>query len=412
MLRIIIWIASVFGWVSRITKRGSGVMVTGRIILKLSPHAVATLARNRRVVLISGTNGKTTTTSLIYHALATQSKVVSNFTGANLFAGVAAALSKDLSAPVAVLEVDEMVLPWAITQTEPELVVLLNLGRDQLDRLSEVRVVAQKWKEAMKTLPSNCAVLADADDPFVTWAARDWSDVIWFSSGAMGHIDASTCPECGAILQWSDGGNDYDCECGFRKPNADWVLRFRAPGELGELTGPHSQKVAVQSAIPGFAAIGNAARAIIAADVFGIELPESARSIARVSSVDGRFGALQIRKTRFRLLLSKNPASWRETLATSAMGPEAVALVVNANTQDGKDTSWLWDVDFSPLRGRKVVVTGERRLDLSARLTVNEIPHQIAKDEAGAAAIFGAVHADLIASYTAFHRLAKLVKRS
>ena len=148
MLRIIIWVASVLGWVSRVTKRGNGVMVTGRVILKLSPHAVATLAKNRKVVLISGTNGKTTTTSLIYHALAAQSKVVSNFTGANLFAGLATALSKEMSASVAVLEVDEMVLPWAIAQTKPELVVLLNLGRDQLDRLSEVRIVAQKWKEA------------------------------------------------------------------------------------------------------------------------------------------------------------------------------------------------------------------------------------------------------------------------
>lgn len=406
MLRIIIWVASVLGWVSRVTKRGNGVMVTGRVILKLSPHAVATLAKNRKVVLISGTNGKTTTTSLIYHALAAQSKVVSNFTGANLFAGLATALSKEMSASVAVLEVDEMVLPWAIAQTKPELVVLLNLGRDQLDRLSEVRIVAQKWKEAMKTLPPKCAVLADADDPFVTWAARDWPHVIWFSSGATGHIDASTCPECGAILDWNDGGNDYVCECGFRKPSVDWILRS------GELTGPHNQKITVHSAIPGFAAIGNAARAIIAAGIFGIPLQESARSIAQVSSVGGRFGELKIGKSTFRLLLSKNPASWRETLETSASGPNAVALVVNANTQDGKDTSWLWDVDFTPLRGRKVVVTGQRRLDVSARLTVNEIPHQIAEDEAEAAEIFGAVQADVIASYTAFHRLAKLVKRS
>ena len=168
-LQSIIALANILGWVSRITKRGSGVMVTGRTILRLAPDAVSTLAQNRKILLVSGTNGKTTTTSLIYHALAMESKVVSNFTGANLFAGLAAALSRDPSAPIAALEVDEMVLSWAIQQTEPELVVLLNLGRDQLDRLSEVRVVAQKWKESMKTLPPNCSVLADADDPFVRW---------------------------------------------------------------------------------------------------------------------------------------------------------------------------------------------------------------------------------------------------
>jgi len=404
-LRSIIALANVLGWVSRITKRGSGVMVTGRTILKLSPNAVSALARNRKVLLVSGTNGKTTTTSLIYHALATRSKVVSNFTGANLFAGLAAALSNDLGAPIAALEVDEMVLPWAIRETEPQMVVLLNLGRDQLDRLSEVRVVAQKWKEALKTLPSHCEVLADADDPFVSWAARDWSDVIWFSSGATGHIDASTCPECGAILYWTDHGNNYACQCGFKKPTPHWVLRS------GILTGPDNQTITVRSAIPGAAAMGNAARAIVAAGRFGISLEESVKAISQVSSVDGRFGRLQIGETNFRLLLSKNPASWRETLATSASGPDAVALVVNANTQDGKDTSWLWDVDFSPLHGRKVVVTGERRLDVSARLTVNEIAHQVVENETAAAEIFGAVQADVIASYTAFHRLAKSVKR-
>jgi UDP-N-acetylmuramyl tripeptide synthase len=402
-LRSIIAVAHVVGWVSRMTRRGSGIMVTGRTILALSPHAVSTLAHNRRVLLVSGTNGKTTTTSLIYHALKTQTTVASNFTGANLFAGLAAALSQDRSAPVAVLEVDEMVLPWAIRETEPEMVVLLNLARDQLDRLSEVRLVAQKWKEALQILPPHCAVLADADDPFVAWAAREWPTVIWFSSGAVGHMDASTCPECGTILNWTDHGNGYLCRCGFKKPSPDWVL------QSGILNGPNNQTVTVHSAIPGAAAMGNAARAIIAAGRFGISIDNSANAISRVSTVDGRFGVFQIGKTNFRLLLSKNPASWRETLETSASGPNGVALVVNANTQDGKDTSWLWDVDFSPLRGRNVVVTGERRLDVSARLTVDDLPHRVVENEAAAAEIFGAVQADVIASYTAFHRLAKSV---
>jgi UDP-N-acetylmuramyl tripeptide synthase len=401
----IIALANVLGWASRITKRGSGVMVSGRTILKLSPHAVATLSGNRKVILVSGTNGKTTTTSLIFHALATKTKVVSNFTGANLFAGLAAALSSDPDAPMAALEVDEMVLPWAIRETKPEMVILLNLGRDQLDRLSEVRVVAQKWKEAMKTLPLACSVLADADDPFVTWAAKDWPHVIWFSSGAKGHMDASTCPACGAILTWTSEGDDYLCICGFKKPSPSWILRSDI------LSGPDNQRVEVRSAIPGTAAMGNAARAVIAAQRFGISIIDSTNAISRVTSVDGRFAKLQIGKTVFRLLLSKNPASWRETLQTSSTGPHAVALVVNANTQDGKDTSWLWDVDFSPLHGRNVVVTGERRLDVSARLTVNEIAHQIVENEVAAAEIFGAVPADLIASYTAFHRLSKLVRR-
>lgn len=404
-LRLAIWIASFFGAMSRVTKRGSGVMVTGRIILKLQPQAVSVLSKKRKVILISGTNGKTTTTSLIFSALSVKHRVVSNYTGANLFAGVAAALSKELSAPMAALEVDEMVLPWAIKQTSPEMVVLLNLGRDQLDRLSEVRLVAQKWKDALADLPERCIILADADDPFVVWAAIDWRNTIWFSSGASGHLDASTCPSCGAVLHWSDGGANYSCGCGFAKPNPEWVLT----GE--DLIGPDNQKIKVISGIPGRAAISNAARAIVVATCFGIS-PEDARlAIAKVSSVDGRFARLRIGDTDFRLLLSKNPASWRETLATSSSGPDRVVLVVNANTQDGKDTSWLWDVDFTSLRERYVVVTGDRRLDVSARLTVNEIPHHVVANEVAAAKLLGEVQADLIASYTAFHRLAKSVAK-
>ena len=405
-LKVIIWVANLFGAISRMTGRGSGVMVTGRIILRLAPHAVATLAKNRRVVLVSGTNGKTTTTSLIYNALASTTKTVSNFTGANLFAGVATALSGDSKARMAALEVDEMVLPWAIKESRPELVVLLNLGRDQLDRLSEVRSVAQKWKEAVKELPVDCQILADADDPFVLWAAQDWAKVIWFSAGTMGHIDASTCPVSGHVLLWANGGVSYSCECGFAKPEPDWILKD------GLLLGPEGQSIEVKSGIPGNAAVSNAARAIIAASLLGVPLWIAADAVSKISSIDGRFGELRISDTTFRLLLSKNPASWRETLATSAGGPKTVLLDVNANTQDGKDTSWLWDVDYSPLHGREVLVTGERRIDVSARLTVQGVPHLLVEDEGAAAEIIGEKSADLIASYTAFHRLAKLVNRS
>jgi UDP-N-acetylmuramyl tripeptide synthase len=125
ILRAVILVANLFGAISRLSKRGSGVMVTGRIILKLQPNAVPILSKKREVILISGTNGKTTTTSLIFSALSVKGKVVSNYTGANLFAGIAWALSKNFSAPTAALEVDELVMPWAIKQTNPRMVVLV-----------------------------------------------------------------------------------------------------------------------------------------------------------------------------------------------------------------------------------------------------------------------------------------------
>ena len=390
-LKIVLLKARALGALSRALGQGNGVMVAGRLILKFAPNAVAKLASNKRVVLISGTNGKSTTSKLIAEALGTKYSVAHNHTGANLFAGIAAALGANPNADVAVLEVDELVLPWAIEKTKPELIVLLNLGRDQLDRLSEVRIVSNKWRDAL----SGQTVLASTDDPFVVHAANAAHKRIWFSAQEKGHIDAATCPECGKLLNWVDGGASFYCDCGFNKPDANWVLR-------GDVLN-HQFKV--NSSIPGNAALQNAARAFIVANEFGIDLERANAAIGAVQAVDGRFANKKIGHTNFRLLLSKNPASWRETLATSALGPKGVLLVVNANTQDGKDTSWLWDVDFKPLIGRHVLITGDRKVDVAARLTVDGVEHTVVDNEIEAARIFGEVDADLIASYTAFHRL-------
>lgn len=391
-LRIVLLKAKALGALSRALGRGNGIVIAGRLILKFAPNAVEKIARNKRVVLISGTNGKSTTSKLIAEALRTKFSIAHNHTGANLFSGIAAALGANPDAEVAVLEVDEMVLPWAIEKTKPELVVLLNLGRDQLDRLSEVRIVTNKWRDAL----GGQRVLASTDDPFVVYAANNAAEQIWFSASEKGHMDAATCPQCGQLLNWEDGGANYWCQCGFKKPVANWVLN-------GETL---NNQFKVNSSIPGAAAKQNAARAFIVANEFGVDLEIANQAIGNVKAVDGRFANKQIGETNFRLLLSKNPASWRETLATSSLGPNKVLLVVNANTQDGKDTSWLWDVDYRPLIGREVLVTGERKIDVSARLTVSGITHKVVDNEIEASQIFGSGDADIIASYTAFHRLA------
>ena len=391
-LKIVLLKAKALGALSRALGQGNGIVIAGRFILKFAPRAVEKIASNKRVVLISGTNGKSTTSKLIAEALRTKYSIAHNHTGANLFSGIAAALGANPNAEVAVLEVDELVLPWAIEKTKPELVVLLNLGRDQLDRLSEVRIVSNKWRDAL----GGQRVLASTDDPFVVYAANNAAEQIWFSASEKGHMDAATCPQCGQLLNWEDDGANFWCQCGFKKPNANWVLN-------GETL---NNEFKVNSSIPGAAAKQNAARAFIVANEFGVDLEAANQAIGNVKAVDGRFAEKIIGQTNFRLLLSKNPASWRETLATSKLGPKKVLLVVNANTQDGKDTSWLWDVDFTPLSGREVLVTGERKIDVAARLTVEGINHEVVADEKAAADIFGASNADIIASYTAFHRLA------
>jgi len=412
-LSLVIFLSKVLGLLSRALGKGSGVVIAGRLIILLAPKAVARMSENKKVVLISGTNGKSTTAKLIATALSTRYQVAHNHTGANLFAGIAQALAANRKAEFAVLEVDELVLPWAIEKTNPALVVLLNLGRDQLDRLSEVRMVSNKWKAALSSANKNCTVLASSDDPFVVHAALSATKQIWFSAGERGHIDAATCPACGAFLDWKNSGAEFSCTCGFSKPAANWKLN-------GTELSNGKLNLEVESAIPGKAALQNAARALIVAEQFGVDVNKTLAAISNIQSVDGRFASKVIEKTKFRLLLAKNPASWRETLATSSLvsssssnssnsstSGSAVLLVVNANTQDGKDTSWLWDVDFKVLSGRNVLVTGDRRVDVSARLLVDGIAHQVVADEIAAAKVLGATDADLIASYTAFHRLAK-----
>jgi UDP-N-acetylmuramyl tripeptide synthase len=409
-LKLVLLAAKTIGAFSRFLGQGSGVMVAGRTITTFAPGAVERLSKDKRVVLISGTNGKSTTAKLIAEVLGCKYSIAHNHTGANLFAGVAAALGANPNAEVAVLEVDELVLPWAISKTNPELVVLLNLGRDQLDRLSEVRMVSNKWRDAMSLINERnqrAQVLASSDDPFVVYAASAARQVIWFSASELGHLDAATCPQCGALLNWSASGESFNCKCRFVKPAANWQLRGKLLFNL-QSSAQRNQQIEVATAIPGRAAMQNAARALIVADLFGIEISAASSAIAAVSSVDGRFAIKRIGNCNFRLLLSKNPASWRETLATSSeRNIQSVLLAVNANTQDGKDTSWLWDVDFKSLSGRKVLVTGDRRIDVSARLTVDGVEHQLVDDEVAAARVFGDSDADLIASYTAFHRLAK-----
>jgi len=173
------------GALSRATGRGSGSVVGGHAILAIDPLALERLSAGRQVALVSGTNGKTTTTKLLACAMGGggQRPVVTNLLGANLPAGLAAALAAGEPGATAVLEVDEAWLPKVATRVGPAVLVLLNLSRDQLDRNNEVRQVAQRWRDACQQLPSEAVVVANADDPLVAWAASAAKRVTWVGAG-------------------------------------------------------------------------------------------------------------------------------------------------------------------------------------------------------------------------------------
>ncbi|MHB8672030.1 MAG: Mur ligase family protein, partial [Acidimicrobiales bacterium] len=160
------------------------------------------LSAGREIAIVSGTNGKTTTTRLLASAIGGDRRVVTNSTGANLASGLAATLSATPQVESAVLEVDEGLVPAAVGAMRPRLAVLLNLSRDQLDRAGEVRMHAARWRAALAAAPAT-EVVANADDPLVAWAAEGAGNVVtWVATDQRWRLDATTCPSCSGRIEW------------------------------------------------------------------------------------------------------------------------------------------------------------------------------------------------------------------
>src|SRR4051794_631825 len=184
---------------SRRLGRGNGSVIGGRVLLAIDGHALARLADGHRIALVSGTNGKTTTTRLLRAALATQGPVVTNLRGANMPPGLASALGDGDPGVPAVLEVDEAWLPGVAADVAPAVVLLLNLSRDQLDRNNEVRSLSSSWRDAVSRL-AGATIVANADDPLTAYAAGASARVRWVAAGQPWTADASGCPACGGRI--------------------------------------------------------------------------------------------------------------------------------------------------------------------------------------------------------------------
>jgi len=390
--------------VSRLAGR-DGSVIGGIVGLRLEPDLLSMLAQGRHVVLVTGTNGKTTTTRLITAALsALGQEIASNVYGANMEAGLTSALSTAPDAPLAVLETDEKYIPAMVRATRPQVVVLLNLSRDQMDRAAEIWLLARRWREAFASSP-DCRVVANADDPLVAWAAAGARRVTWVAAGQRWREDSWCCPHCGAHLERN--GDDWSCrECPNRRPPVSWVLAGDS------VIDPSGRTQRIELALPGRANRSNAVVAMAVAESFGVTVADSLRQLRQVTSVAGRYTQVQRNGCDVRLLLAKNPAGWLEALDVLAPAPVPVLLAVNAQGPDGRDTSWLWDVDYRRLRGRLVLVGGERKLDLAVRLEADDVAFRLVDgiDEAISAA--GAPRLEVLANYTAFQQYRAVVGRT
>lgn len=386
--------------VSRLSGRGDGSVIGGKVALKLEPELLSLLARDRRLALITGTNGKTTTTRLVASGLAELGPVATNAFGANMPTGHVTALRNAPDATTGVLEVDEKYIPMVLRATGASVVVMMNLSRDQMDRASEIWMLAQRWREALSGVDTH--VIANADDPVVAWGASAAKQVTWVSAGQHWREDSWCCPECGAHL--NRGDVDWSCpECGLRRPETPWKLDDTVPG--GAVIDPQGLSHELRLQLPGWANQSNAAIALAAVATFGVEPDRALPHMREVTSVAGRYTTVERDGRSLRLLLSKNPAGWMECFGVLREPTVPVTLSVNAQGPDGRDTSWLWDVDYRVLQGRTVFVTGERRLDLAVRLEADDVEFRLVDDIADAVAATPPGPMDVIANYTAFQQI-------
>ena len=427
--------------------RGGGTALPGLLAERIAPDAAAALARRLAggVVLITGTNGKTTTARLLAGMLAAAGRPVAhNRAGSNLTRGIASALAaasdwrgrpRDARA-LALMETDEAALPAAARALRPRAVAFTNLFRDQLDRYGEVESVAARWREALAALPPDATLVLNADDPAVAELALDWrGPVHWHSlagaradAGDPGPADARWCRACGAAYRYAGRyaahlGN-WRCEgCGRARPAPDTAaaaiadapdgLRLETP-ELGTLALP----------LRGRYNAGNALAAIALARVLGLPAEAIRAGLAAARPAFGRGETVAFAGRRLRLLLCKNPAGATEALRQlEEEGAAEVAFLLNDRFADGRDVSWIWDAGFERLAGsvRRCRAGGDRAADAALRLryagwpapaSVTRAPAAFLDAVAAAPVPDGGPALDVLVTYTALLDLrAELARR-
>ena len=406
-----VWAGKATGALSRITRRGGGTTLPGDVARAIDPKILTRLEEDltQGAVVITGTNGKTTTARLVTWLFeGIGQRVVSNRAGANLIFGVtAAALGKagtdgKLKADWGVFEIDEASLPRAVEEIRPKATLVLNLFRDQLDRYGELETIAKKIEKALSALPDDAHVILNADDPRVaeiglslphkpTWFGLD--DVAVAGKQLPHAADARTCPRCGASLLFDAVyiGHDgvYRCPNGdFSRPQPDLTATDIV------LDGFDSLMLTIEGtriAMPlgGLYNCYNVLAAYATACSLGLDGRYIAERLKTFRAAFGRQERIEFRGRRLVLVLSKNPAGFNETVRTAvelARG-ENFLIGLNDRKADGTDVSWIWDVDFEQLKGKAklVIPAGVRAHDLAVRLKYAGVEAQPPETDPGKA---------------------------
>lgn len=372
-------------------------MIGGLVAMTLDASILRQLGQGRRTVVVTGTNGKSTTTRMTAAALATVGPVASNSEGANMDAGLVAALAGARSASLAALEVDEMHVPHVSDAVDPSVIVLLNLSRDQLDRVGEINHIERTLRGGLARHP-DAVIVANCDDVLMTSAAYDNPNVVWVAAGGSWAGDSVSCPRSGEIIV-RDGVNWYSTGSDFKRPSPHWWF------DDTHIYGPDGLVLPMTLALPGAVNRGNATQAVAAAVALGADPAAAVAAVSGVDEVAGRYRTVQVGSHTARILLAKNPAGWQEALSMVDKHGAGVVIAVNGQVPDGEDLSWLWDVRFEHFGDTQVVAAGERGTDLAVRLGYAGVEHTLVHDTVAAIDSCPPGHVEVIANYTAFLQL-------
>jgi lipid II isoglutaminyl synthase (glutamine-hydrolysing) len=377
------------GRLSRLARTGGGTTVPGKVLWKLDPDAIDRLAARLPLgsVAISATNGKTTTAAMAASILRERFRLAHNSSGANLVSGVASTLLDARAAELGLFEVDEAALPEVVFRVKPKAVCLGNLFRDQLDRYGELEHVAERWRAAVHTLPGDAALAVNGDDPQVGELARERPGALVFgvddpsaARPSLQHAaDSKYCVRCGAPYEYDAAYvghlGDYRCPaCGHSRPPLNVVAREIELNGLESvsfqlMTPSGTSKARLR--VPGLYNVYNALAAASLALSLGATLGEIVSGLESFNAAFGRFERISLGDRGLLMLLIKNPAGANEAVRTIVDGgaPTVAVIALNDAIADGRDVSWIWDVDFEPLIDdlTRLVATGDRAAELALR---------------------------------------------
>jgi UDP-N-acetylmuramyl tripeptide synthase len=381
--------AQAAGRLSRLAGAGGGTTVPGKLLWKLDPGAIDRLAARLPLgsAVVSATNGKTTTAAMTASILGSRVRLAHNRAGANLMSGVASTLIHARGAELGLFEVDEAALSEVVARLKPSAVCLGNLFRDQLDRYGELEHVAERWRVSVRSLPATTALAVNGDDPQVGELAHERPGAIVFglddpriARASLQHAaDSKYCVRCGTPYEYAAAYvghlGDYRCPaCGHARPRLDVVARELEPNGLESveftIVMPAGSR-AVRLQVPGLYNVYNALAAASLAHALGATLDEIVSGLDAFRAAFGRFERISVGDRRVLMLLIKNPAGANEAVRTIVDGgaPKLAVVALNDAIADGRDVSWIWDVDFEPLLAGldRLVATGERAAELALR---------------------------------------------